>query len=408
VEFGRYGNTDYLFVGSERGSFVAVFELKPGRDPEFSQFLPAPFGPEGLLAIPSRNLLIASGEEDAGGQGVRSALSIYQLRKGAPDHPQIVSENDWSGKPIPWSAMSGMVALPGHRPLMQAVWDSYYSQSRILTIDASSKPARVVASQEIKGGSGNYDPEGIALAPDGTRWIASEGNASDSRPNRLLQVNAGGTVLQEVGLPAEILACRKASSKKTTLGSGFEGLAVLPRFGWGYRLIIAQQRGWDYTTPECEALDDDAGGLDAHGEPRLTRLWIYDPISKTWSHIAWELAGLTTYALWTGLSEITAAPDGSYVVLERDNRTGNFAELKTLVRVRPHEWGDGAISADEKSVYDFQPELEANNGLITDKPEGVAILGNGQTFVVTDNDGVEDWGGESWFLRLGYFGSLFH
>ena len=132
-----------------------------------------------------------------------------------------------------------------------------------------------------------------------------------------------------------------------------------------------------------------------------------NPATATWSHVGWELAPKPADALWVGLSEITAAPDGSYVVLERDNRTGNFAEIKTLVRIEPAAWQDGLVSAGEKRVYDFQPALEATNGWITDKPEGVAILDNGRTFVVTDNDGVEDWNGETWFLDLGQMKKLF-
>jgi hypothetical protein len=94
------------------------------------------------------------------------------------------------------------------------------------------------------------------------------------------------------------------------------------------------------------------------------------------------------------------------VVLERDNRTGDFAGLKTLVKVRRKAAADGLIGSDEKSVYDMIPDLEATNGWITDKPEGVAITGDGRTFVVTDNDGVEDWSGETWFLDLGRYWQL--
>lgn len=410
IEFGRFQGKDYLFVGSERGSFVAVYELRLGLLPRFVQLLPAPLSPEGVLAIPSRNLLVVSGESDDGPRGVRSALSIYRLKDGEPSYPQIVSGNDRTGAPIAWSALSGMTALPGGRPQMLAVWDSYFGESRIFRIDAAQEPARIVESTLVKGGTGNYDPEGIALAPDGTTWIASEGNATDSRPNRLLQLDANANVIAEIGLPADILACRKASTKRGTLGSGFEGLAVLPAAAGrgGYRLIVAQQRGWDYTSsPECEALDDDGGGLNANGEPNRTRLWIYDPAARSWDHIAWELAPKPVDAAWAGLSEITRTPDGDYVVLERDNMTGNFAELKTLVRFSLDDAHDKLVSANEKRVHDFQPALEATRGWITDKPEGVAILDNGRTFVVTDNDGVDDWSGETWFLDLGNYRKLF-
>jgi hypothetical protein len=184
-------------------------------------------------------------------------------------------------------------------------------------------------------------------------------------------------------------------------------VAVLSGNGRAYKLLVAQQRGWDYTTPECEALDDDAGGLNANGEPNRTRIWIYETGTGAWDHIAWELAPLPTNASWVGLSEITRAPDDAYVVLERDNRSGDFAVLKTLVKVHATAFADRLISNSEKSVYDLMPGLKATNGWITDKPEGVAIASDGRTFVVTDNDGVEDWSGETWFLNLGNFRRLF-
>jgi len=404
VEYGRFDGKDYLFVGSERGSFIAVYELH-NLQPEFKQLLPAPLGPEGLLAIPSRNLLIASGEEDDPSYGVRSSVMIYAFTPGQPTYPQILSD-DWHGTPIPWSALSGMVALPGPSENLLAVWDSYYSESMIFRIDASNKPAVITKAMPIVGGTGNYDPEGIALAPDHTIWVASEGNANDSRPNRLLQLDYQGNVIKEVGLPDEILSCRAASSATGTLGSGFEGVAVR-QFGKKYKLLVAQQRGWDYTTPECEDLDDDDGGLDAHNQPLRTRIWIYDPQKNTWDHIAWELAPLPANASWVGLSEITRTPMGDYVLIERDNRTGDFAELKTLVKVDLREARDGLIERSEKSVFDLLPALEETNGWVTDKPEGFAITDSGQTYVVTDNDGVEDWSGETWFLQLGQMKRLF-
>jgi hypothetical protein len=405
IEFGRFWPDSFLFVGSERGSFVAVYQLN-GTTPAFHQLLPAPLGPEGLLAIPERGLLVVSGEEDDPEFGVRSTMMIYALRSGAPSYPQIISA-DMGGSPIPWSALSGMVGVPGSTDQVLAVWDSFYATSKIFRIDVSGKPAVITDAFDINGGTGNYDPEGIAVAPDGTLWIASEGNASDSRTNRLLQTDAAGNVLQEINLPQQILDCRAASTSRGTLGSGFEGVATMARLGGGYRLIVAQQRGWDYTTPECEALDDDAGGLNANGEPNWTRLWIYDPADGSWDHAAYELAPLPANASWVGLSEISQFRNGGYMLIERDNRTGDFAELKTLVRLRLQDINDGAFTAGEKRVYDLLPAMKAGNGWISDKPEGVAVTADKRVFLVTDNDGVDDWSGETSFLELGTPGQLF-
>ena len=75
IEFGVYdNNSEFLFVGSERGSFVAVYELRGFRAPRFKQFLPGPLGPEGLLAIPQRDLLVVSGE-------------VESIRSSVFDHP---------------------------------------------------------------------------------------------------------------------------------------------------------------------------------------------------------------------------------------------------------------------------------------------------------------------------------
>ena len=68
---------------------------------------------------------------------------------------------------------------------------------------------------------------------------------------------------------------------------------------------------------------------------------------------------------------------------------------------------DKLISSSEKAVYDLLPDLIATNGWITDKPEGVAVTSTGRTYVVTDNDGADEWSGESWFFDLGRFWRLF-
>lgn len=418
IEYGGFGRDDYVFVGSERGSFIAVYKLDRLGRPGFEQLLPAPFGPEGVLAIPSRNLLVVSGEEDDPSFGVRSTVMIYELGYSDADYPELVSNDDPSGTPIPWSAMSGMAGIPGTRDEMLGVWDSYYRESRIFRIDASREPARVVEATTITGrrSAETYDPEGIAIAPDGTYWIASEGDDPGMRQNLLVQVDRHGNVLEEIGLPADIEACRLAEADADgstgTLGSGFEGVAVIEGRGrgsfrrdGGYRLAVVQQRGWDYTTPGCEALDDDPDGSNP-GEPGYSRIWIHDPRNGEWGHIAYELETVPAEASWVGLSEITAV-SGGYLVIERDNRTGDFASIKTLVHFDAKDARDGAISRDDKRVHDLLPALEDSNGWISDKPEGVAVTRGGRTFLVTDNDGVDDWSGETSFVELGRWWHLF-
>jgi hypothetical protein len=410
IEYARFGSTDYLFVSSERGGFVAVYELDRNGRPKFEQLLPGPLEPEGLLAIPQRGLLVVSGEADSAvdddPRGVRSTVMIYQLQRGQPDYPQIVSD-ERQGEPIAWSALSGMVAVPGQWDKLLGVWDSAYTESRIFHIDVSETPAVITDFTRVQGAGANLDPEGIAIAPDRTLWIASEGTANDARQNLLVHLRSDGTVIEEIGLPPSILACRASTTRRGTLGSGFEGVAVIREGGLDYRLIVAQQRGWDYTTPACEDLDDDGGGFDAAGEPNWTRLWLYDPGTREWGHINWELAPRPANALWVGLSEVSETLWGDYILIERDNRTGTFGQLKTLAKIDRHDAADGIIRRGEKDVFDLKPALTSTNGWITDKPEGVAVTLDGRTFVVTDNDGVDGWAGETWFLPLGHYWRLF-
>lgn len=403
IEVGRFGAATYLFVGAERANVVGVYEISGSSAPTFVQLLPTGLGPEGITAIPSRDLLVVTSEKDDPTYGVRTSVTIYELQDGPRAYPEIVSADDDAGTPIPWSALSGMVADPTDPTTVYAVSDSYYANARIFTLDVSTVPATITAATTVTGASSDLDLEGITIAPDGTWWLASEGNASGSRPNLVLQVAPDGTVLVEHGLPDVIEACRSASTATATLGSGFEGITPLPTDGGGFVLAVAQQRGWDYTSADCEDLDDDASGLDANGQPASTRVWLLDPTDGTWDHVAYELAEVPTNAKWVGLSEVTHLSDGEVMLIERDNRTGDWAELKTLVRADL----DGDITAEDKDVVDLLPAMRATDGWISDKPEGVAVTADGQVLVVTDNDGVDDWSGETQLLRLGSLDGLF-
>ncbi len=63
----------------------------------------------------------------------------------------------------------------------------------------------------------------------------------------------------------------------------------------------------------------------------------------------------------------------------------------------------GELPLVEKTlVRDIIGDLKsATNGYVVDKVEGFTIDKNGDAFVVTDNDGVDDSSGETLFIRLG-------
>ncbi len=426
IEHGRFGSTDYLFVGSERGSFVGVYELVTKDRPEFVQVLPAGLGPEGLLAIPERNLFVTSSEEDDPEFGVRATIMVYELGTAAPAYPEVVS--DGTG----WSAMSGMVADPDDPGTAHAVWDSFYAQSKVFTLDLSTTPAAVTDARVVTKDDDpvGYDLEGIALDGEGGFWVVSEGAVSgglSATPNLLIHLNDDLEVVEEIELPEEITACRAAMiaqvpededdptyealyAKARNLRFGFEGVTV----DAGGVVHVAQQRGWEFdaieaplgvgSVDDCSTLSTANGGTA--GAVGVTKVWQYSPAAAAW-------LGSTDYALdprpehasWVGLSEITFV-DGGFVFIERDNRTGDFAEVKMLTRVMAGDF-DGGIDSVEQDVVDLLPAMRATNGWVSDKPEGVAILPDGQTFVITDNDGVDDWSGETQLLRLGSVGDLF-
>ena len=87
IASARFGPEDLVFVGHGARQLRGGVPTGKNGQPAFSQLLPAPLGPEGLLAIPRRNLLVASGEERSPSFGVRSTVMIYELKPGAADIP---------------------------------------------------------------------------------------------------------------------------------------------------------------------------------------------------------------------------------------------------------------------------------------------------------------------------------
>ncbi len=166
VEVATFGDQRLIFVNAERGNFVAVYADK-GADspPEFVQFLPTGIGPEGVVAIPGRDLLAVANEADSAEDGFRATINVYRRGAESPAYPTIVSvEDPATGAPIGWGALSGLVADPAAVGTLYGVSDSYYGTSRIYTIDASATPARITSLRRAEEGR----PAGC-LRPGGCR-----------------------------------------------------------------------------------------------------------------------------------------------------------------------------------------------------------------------------------------------
>ncbi|SEG41935.1 esterase-like activity of phytase family protein [Bosea lathyri] len=384
IEVATYGNDKLIFVGLERASLVLVYKDEgAGKAPHYLQALPGGIGPEGLLAIPQRNLFVSASETDVGAKGgARSAVTIYERSEAPAAYPSIVS-SDVDGVPLGWGALSGLAADRAAPGRLFAVTDNAYSPSRILDIDATQKPARIIGALTVTkdGKPASYDLEAIATRTTGGFWLASEGNPEDKdKPSRnmLLRASAKGEIEEEIHLPEEL--------EKHAVRFGFEGVAVTGE-GADETVWLAVQREWK---------DDPKG---------KTKLLSYKPATKQWGVLHYPLSTPSSGA-WMGLSELVFLGNDRFAVIERDNLFGAKA-VKTLATfsvkgLTPAAIGSAAIPTVEKTLLrDLTPDLMKLGGYGLDKVEGMALDKAGNLFVVTDNDGVDDSSGETQFFALG-------
>ena len=150
-----------------RWSFV-FRDKGPGQAPEFLQALPAGAGPEGLVAIPRRNLLVVTSEADGGADGLaRPHVMIYRRAEGDGRLSDDRFRRRKDGLPIAWGALSGLAADRATPGKLFAVTDSVYATSRILEIDATARPAQITGAITVTkdGKPAGFDIEGIAVRP---------------------------------------------------------------------------------------------------------------------------------------------------------------------------------------------------------------------------------------------------
>jgi len=390
VEYARFGRERFLFVGSERSNTVAVYELRGLTRPRLRQLLPTGVAPEGLLAIPARNLLIAAAEDDSRDDGFRSSISIYELKAGPARYPTLVSANRPDRTPIPFAALSGLAADPESSRRLFTVYDSFFAQSRIFEIDAREHPARIEREIVLRTSSGDtvdLDLEGVTVRDRGGFWVVSEGAGSVddparpvASPNLLLRVDATGRIEQTVRLPAAVDALQRRF--------GFEGVAVVGT-GAAEQVFVAFQREW-------------VGDPDG-----LVRIGRFDVATGAWSFFYYPIEDvLSPNGGFVGLSELVSLGRGEFAVIERDNQAGTDARIKRLYRfsvagLTPTPQGEAFPVLRKTFVRDLIPDLQAPRGAVLEKVEGLAVARDGETFIVTDNDGVDDSNGETQFLRLG-------
>jgi Uncharacterized protein conserved in bacteria len=413
VEVGIFGNERFLFVASERSSLIFVYSAADPLNPVFKQALPTAAAPEGVLAIPSRNLLVVASEEDSRADTLRSSVTLYSYSSSPAQYPTLTAADRADGKPIPWGALSGLAADRFQEDILYALDDSYYQRNRIFTLDISQQPA--VLTQEIylrdeqnvlaglptaeladatvaadhpsrvalfdaedlkrlinTDKTVNLDPEGIAQASDGGFWVASEGDGTiddAKRPinslNLVVKANSDGVITAVFPLPEELNAKQ--------IRFGFEGIAEDNGL-----VYVALQRPW-------------IGDTQA-------RIAVLDPADGSWNFYFYPLDEATSpNGGWVGLSELTALGNGEFLVVERDNQAGPDARVKKLYRFSVTD--ESVIS--KKLVRDLMADLSRPGGLVLEKIEGLALTRNGDIYIVNDNDGIDSSNGETQLLNLG-------
>jgi hypothetical protein len=380
MEVGTFGETKFIFVNQERSSLVGIYK-DTGAEPEYWQSIPSGVGPEGALAIPSRNLYVTANETDLSVDGLAGAhVMIFELQDvDAPNYPQIVSDMTDDGLPIGWAALSGAVADADAVGTLYAVSDSAFVEAAIYTIDATQKPARITDKTVVTRDGAPaeaLDLEGITQDGEGGFWLASEGDTEEGIPHALVHVDADGAITEEVAFPEALLA--------NEIRSASEGVAAVGE-GEDMVLWVAIQREWK---------DDEAG---------FVKLVSYKPSTQEWGAVRYPLE-TPSEGGWVGLSEITVHGDYAYII-ERDNQIAEKAALKAVYRVPVAELEGAELGGDlptvtKELVRDLIPDLAANNGYVVDKVESLAIDSEGTGYVITDNDGVDDSSGETFFWTI--------
>lgn len=375
IEFARFGQTPYLFILSERGSVVAVYDVTDLAAPRLTQLLPSGISPEGVVAIPARNLLATANEADLGADGAaRAHVMVYELSDTAPVYPMLTSAG--ADQLIGWGALGALASVDGR---IFAASDSVYSgMPSIYEIDVTQQPARIVSQTVVTrdgAAAQKLDIEGLTGDGSGGFWLAIEGNSDKLVPHAIVHVDATGAITSEIALPAELLAHQ--------IRFGAEGIAKI-----GDTLWISMQREW---------------GDDPQG---MVKLLAYDLTTESWGAVHYPLEAKGEG--WMGLSEITVHGDYAYVI-ERDNLIGDKAVVKKIFRVAltelaPAELGKTLPVVTKEEVRDLIPDLKSlTNGYVVDKVEGLAFDADGNAWIVTDNDGVDDSSGETLFWNAGQF-----
>ena len=409
ADIGNFGDERYLLIATERSHNVLVYNAADPANPVFKQILPASTSPESVKTIEGRNLfVVASLSDDRGNH--RAGITIYEYGQQTPTYPVLESVDRSAGIPIPWASLSGLGADLSDPSLIYAVDDGFFNFNRIFHIDISVTPARIVDEifvtdpdgliadlpvasltrnsgafdakdrEDLVNADGtvNLDPEGIVPASGGGFWIAAEGKGTydstlfepiESR-NRIFKTNADGVITDIISLPDNV---NLIQSKY-----GFAGIAES-----NGKLVVPFERDWNNeVTP---------------------RIGIFDVASRDWQFVFYDLDNAASQNGGTvNLSGITAIGNDKYLVLERDDQGGSDAAIRRIYEIDLSNATDGAVIPKSlRRDLIASGDIPAAGGQIMPKLEGLTVTADGNFYVISDNDGVEEGSGETVFKNLG-------
>ncbi len=222
---------------------------------------------------------------------------------------------------VPLGGLSGLTYDPAC-DLFYAVSDDrgYIAPPRIyvlrLDLDTFSvRPLEVVTlrnEQDEAFDNGVLDPESVALAPDGTLWVGTEGEAHRGLAPRILGFSLDGALVTELEIPQAYLP---GDATGVRSNHGFEGLGVSPD---GSRIVAAVESALVQDGPDADL---------EHGT--VVRLVVFEPETRrAIGERAYRVEPVPDEPIPAdayrsiGVSEILVLDDHRILVLERSFSAG--------------------------------------------------------------------------------------
>ena len=456
VTYDEYDGDKLLFVVSEKGHVVFVFDVNDEENPELLQTLPSTSYPEGIYTIPDRDLFVVATDQDDRDSGHRSAINIYQRGYEKPSYPTLKStvQRDDDGKsPIPFGALSALSAstcnnnrvttafkendaypdfwttldqqhcgdsyCPIHynKYHMYTIEDNSYNEKRILTINTDTKgdadeyyAGEIIAENYITDDNGVYFAKLQEFGYDDYEIMEDFISFHDAtKKHRVNKLDLEGLTIATNFVDG--------SSCGVTVGSSggywivHETTDDLP-----YNLLIKVSESYVIesvlTLPDDYAEEYTSGGFGGVAEspngqyllipiPKYdgvdTLIAIYDMLLGEWKYVRYtkdSYEGQYTDDSEVYLSDIAPVGYGFYLVLERDNRSGLDADVKRLYLIHIT---DDALS-DIPAVKEFISTTYTistdndNKWLVKDLLEDLQTASNGPILETVDGVTVDEDG----------------